>query len=509
MGITDRKHKIMQGREAQIRRNALAVDGGRAYIDERLWRAPNETDVSWNGDAMRGIVGRKERTGLVNDAGRVANKINQYIFKEEAKRDGADEGFLKDCTGQNESVHDFMQRVNTAFTYGRWLWLQADRAPLADGESETEADKAPIRWILWDALDVPDWCIDGSGRIKWLITRSSVYVNDDPNVAAKDGTLYTLYELGEDGCVYVTEEASKCVLPDLRKHQRISGLERIPFALVGRPSDKAWWFDDVENIQAQILNLDSMHYETLTETVFPQLVMPSSISNDLSTRIMERNISGEKVVSIIKEATIGRKIPILEGPEDKGISRFITPSGDLKLLTEEAGRKRSLLFDMVGLALFNKETRQIQTAESKQFDQLDTNSTLANRAIVLQRAEEALIELSQMFDKSFKAWSPAYPSKFDVVDIAALSQALVQTTNMPNKTPKVKKIEAKCAVRVLKEVAAGTVTQQEIDEALAEIDETDFEEQTMLPNPFGNGGNGGGDEDDDDESKTGQPTKIA
>ena len=48
------------------------------------------------------------------------------------------------------------------------------------GESETEADKAPIRWILWDALDVPDWCIDGSGRIKWLITRSSVYVNDDP-----------------------------------------------------------------------------------------------------------------------------------------------------------------------------------------------------------------------------------------------------------------------------------------------------------------------------------------
>ena len=484
MSITDRKHKIMQKREAQIRRNALAVDGGRDYIDERLWRAPNETDTSWNGDPQRGIVGRKERTGLVNDAGRVANKINQYIFKEEAKRDGADAGFLADCTGEGESVHDFMQRVNTAFTYGRWCWLQADRAPLAEGESETEANKAPIKWVLWDALDVPDWCVDAAGNIKWLITRSAIYQNDDPRQAAKDAMLYTLYELGVDGHVYVTEKTDKGNMANLRTHALVPGLERIPFALIGRPSSKPWWFDDVENIQAQILNLDSMHYETLLDTVFPQLVLPSSIGNSLETRLAEKKVEGKSVVTIIRELTLGRKIPIMEGAEDKGISRFITPSGDLKLLTEEAGRKRSLLFDMVGLALFNKETRQIQTAESKQFDQLDTNSTLANRALELQRAEAALIGLSQMFDKGFKAWKPAYPSKFDVVDVASLSQALVQTANMPNKTPKVKRIEAKCAVRVLKEVAAGSVTQEEINDALAEIDETDFEEPTMLPNPF-------------------------
>lgn len=498
MGITDRKHKIMQKREAQIRRNALAVDGGRDYIDERLWRAPNETDTSWNGDPQRGIVGRKERTGLVNDAGRVANKINQYIFKEEAKRDGADAGFLADCTGEGESVHDFMQRVNTAFTYGRWCWLQADRAPLAEGESETEASKAPIKWVLWDALDVPDWCIDAAGNIKWLITRSAVYMNEDPHQGAKDAMLYTLYELGTDGHVYVTEKTDKGNMANLRTHALVPGLERIPFALIGRPSSKPWWFDDVENIQAQILNLDSMHYETLLDTVFPQLVLPSSIGNSLETRLAEKKVEGKSVVTIIRELTLGRKIPIMEGAEDKGISRFITPSGDLKLLTEEAGRKRSLLFDMVGLALFNKETRQIQTAESKQFDQLDTNSTLANRALVLQRAEAALIELSQLFDKGFRVWEPAYPSKFDVVDVSALSQALTQTANMPNKTPKVKRIEAKCAVRVLKEVAAGSVTQEEIDEALAEIDETDFEEPTMLPNPFEELENRNkGDEDDE------------
>ena len=498
MGITDRQHKIMQARQAQLRRNALAVDGGRDYIDERLWRAPNETDASWSGDPKHGIVGRKERTGLVNDAGRVANKINQYIFKEEAKRDGADAGFLADCTGEGEGVHDFMQRVNTAVTAGRWCWLQADRAPLAEGESETEASKAPIKWVLWDALDVPDWCVDAAGNIRWLITRSAVYMNEDPRQGAAEATLYTLYELGEDGHVYVTEKSDKGNMPNLRDHALVPGLDRLPFALVGRPSAKPWWFDDVENLQAQILNLDSMHYETLIETVFPQLVIPASIGNSLETRLVEKMVNGETVAAVIRELTLGRRIPIMEGAEDKGISRFITPDGDLKLLTEEAGRKRALLFDMVGLALFNKETRQVQTAESKQFDQLDTNSTLANRALVLQRAEAALIELSQLFDKGFAAWEPAYPSKFDVVDVAALSQALVQTANMPNKTPLVKKIEVKCAVRVLKEVAAGMVTQKEIDEALAEIDETDFEEPTMLPNPFeGLENRNKGDEDDE------------
>ena len=298
--------------------------------------------------------------------------------------------------------------------------------------------------------------------------------------------------------MYITEKTDKGDVSGLRENVVLPGLDRLPFALIGRPSAKAWWFDDVENMQAQILNLDSMHYETLTETVFPQLVLPSSIGNSLETRLAEKKVGGQNVVTVIKELTLGRKIPIMEGAEDKGISRFITPSGDLKLLTEEAGRKRSLLFDMVGLALFNKETRQVQTAESKQFDQLDTNSTLANRAIILQHAENALIELSQMFDKNFKAWEPAYPSKFDVVDVNALAQALTQTANMPNKTPKVKRIEAKCAVRILKEVAAGSVTQEEIDEAMAEIDDTDFEEPTMLPNPFDTKDGDTKGEDDDD-----------
>lgn len=479
---SNRRHEIMTAREVQLRRNVLAADGGRAYVDARLWRAPNETDISWSGDTSAGIVGRRERTALVNDAGRISNKINQYIFKKSIVRDGIDEAFRQNCTGDGESLDRFMERVNTAITTCGWCWLQADRAALAEG-GETLANRAPIRWILWHATDVPDWCLDATGQIKWLITRSSIYLNDDPATEAQSAQLFTLYHL-KDGVVHVTE-TTDCLIKglNLRHDVEIPGLNRIPFCLVGKPSAAAWWFDDVENIQAQILNLDSMHNETLMENVYPQLVLPSSVANDLQLKLTETGINGQKVVALIREATIGRKIPILESAEDKGISRFIAPSGDLKMLIEEGSRKRALLFDIAGLALFNKETRQIQTAESKQFDQLDTNSTLANRAQVLKDVEMRMVEMCRVFDAAFPQWEAQYPESFDVVDLAALSKSLVEMSNMPEKTEKVKKLMAKVALRILKETAQGYISDEEIEEAMQEIDETDFSEKP-LPNPF-------------------------
>ena len=509
--LTSRKHWIYKYRETQMRRNKLAVNGGRPYVDERLWRAPNETDTSWEGEPGRGIVGRKERTALVNDAGRVARKINQYIFKESAVRNGGDESFLKNCTGDGESVHAFMQRVNTSITHGRWCWLQCDRAPIAEGQEETLADKAPVKWILWNAVDVPDWCFNADGSIKWLITRSHVYINDKPMQDAQDGELFTLYYMGDDGNVYITEETNgKITLDGLRKDVVLPGLKRIPFVCVGKPVEDAWWFDDVENMQAQVLNLDSQHNETLTETVYPQLVVPTSLSNSLEAKLTEKNIDGKRVAALVRELTLGRKIPICESGEDKGISRYIVPQGEMKLLVDEGNRKRGLLFDIAGLALFNKETRQVQTAESKQFDQLDTNSTLKNRAIQLQESETAMVELTKVFDPGFKGWEPEYPSDFDVTDVAALGAALQVAGNMPDKTPKMRKLLAKAQVKVLKELAQGIATDDEIEEVLKEIDEHDFEKQDMLPNPFAPLAGEEGEEDDpDDPDKKPKPKDPA
>lgn len=492
--LTTRRHAILAIRGEQMRLNALAAVGGRPYVAARLWRAPNETDVSWAGDPQRGICGRLARTANVNDAGRVAAKINQYLFRSEAVRQGGDPGFLANCTGCGESVHAFMQRVSLSVTHGRWCWIQVDRPAIREGGESLSSRPRP-RFILWDALDVPDWCIGPDGELRWILVQSRVYDNANPFAEPVVADLFTLYERTAEG-VLVTEEVagSDAAVGGLRRRVRIPGLDRIPFILVGTPSERAWWFDDVENVQAQMLNLDSMHAETLMETVYPQLVVPTSLANSLEVSLAERSVDGRRVAALVRELTLGRKIPICESGEDKGISRYITPGGNLGMMTEEADRKRRLLFDMAGLALFNRETRQSQTAESKAFDQLDTNATLRNRAILLQEAETRAVALLRVFDPSIATWEPRYQQDFDVVDVAALSQALATVANAPDRTPLVRKIAAKVTVRLLRELASGIVTDDEFNEALAEIDETDFSTLGgLLPDPFADAADGDGD----------------
>lgn len=497
--ISTRCHAYYRKRRAQMVRNRLAVLGGRDYIDARLWRAPNETDAQWLGDADDGIVGRRDRTALVNDAQRIASKIQQYIFKRPIDRKGADEAFLANVS-VGQGVTEFMKGVCNAVTTQGWCWLQADRAPYAlDGTGavvpRTLADRAPVRWRLWEAVDVPDWCMDPSGALQWLVTRSVAYLNDDPFREAKAVAISTLYRL-VDGRVRVTEEAD-AEIPglDLRTDAEIPGLDRIPFIVVGRPSPDAWWFDDAEMLQAQALNLDSNHFETLVETLYPQLVAPMSLLNTLDVNLSIEKMGGRELIALQRELIKGRKNPFYETAEDKGVTRYLLPPSDgVKLLPEECARKRNLLFDMAGLALFNRETRQIQTAEAKAFDQMDTNATLGNRALMLQDAEKRLVALSRYFDPSFREYEPVYPAKFDVVDAAAMSQAIQVVVNLPQATLGMRKICLRSSLKLLQEM--GAVEGADYDEAMAEIDALRRAEDPSFRSPrFGaedDGDDGGG-----------------
>ena len=497
--ISSRRHIYYAKRVEQLRRNRLAVLGGKDYIDLRLWRAPNETDAQWLGDAEDGIVGRKDRTALVNDAQRIASKIQQYIFKKPIDRSGADPAFLANCTG-DQSVNDFWKAVCNAITTQGWCWLQADRAPYALDETgavvaRTLADNAPVTWRLWEAVDVPDWCADSSGVLRWLITRSIAYLNDNPYEEAKKVEISTLYRLSDDGRVYVTEEADKQGTGlELREDEEIAGLDRIPFVLVGKPSGDAWWFDDVEMLQAQALNLDSNHFETLIETLYPQLIAPMSLLNTLDVNLSLEKMSGKEIIALQRELIKGRKNPFYETAEDKGVTRYLIPPSDgVKLLPEECARKRNLLFDMAGLALFNRETRQVQTAEAKAFDQMDTNSTLGNRALLLQDAEKKLVAMSLYFDPRFGKYEAVYPTKFDVIDAAAMSQAIQVVVNLPQATLGLRKICLRSGLRLLQDM--GAVEEEEYNEALEEIKAL---KPAALPDPFANLPPDDDEDDDDD-----------
>lgn len=135
--LLTRRHAILDERADQLRHNIMAVAGGHPYIAARLWRAPNESDLSWSGTSHLtlnpGVTGRVNRAVCIHDAGRVAGKINQYLFAEDVSRAGIDEDWARDVTGTGVSVHDFWEDVSTQVTAAGWCWVQIDRdAPAID-----------------------------------------------------------------------------------------------------------------------------------------------------------------------------------------------------------------------------------------------------------------------------------------------------------------------------------------------------------------------------------------
>lgn len=493
--IHNRIHRAYAKRISQISLNLLSFRGGRDYISRRLWRAPNESDISWNGRSKLtqksgdmgafGMVGRVDRATLVNDAARVVNKINQYLFKEDATRQGIDEEWAKDVTGYGQSISSFWQDVSENFTVSQWVWLQVSTLPalkdengnpVARNHAQKLKDRDYPRWKCWPSASVPDWSFGENGKLVWIITEEIQYDNSNPYSDASEKKVRTLWHVRDGGVYYSKYISSAKEEPEvLQAETFVPGITEIPFVIIGRPSCEPWWFDDVENMQAQIMNLDSLNVENLIRAVFPQLVIPASLLNSLEMKIEEvvGAVNGSTVTQVIRELVRSSDNPIAEDVDDKGTTRFITPNAsDLKLLPEEIERKRKVLFEMVGLSLFSKETRQTQTAESKQFDQLDTESTLKHRALIMQETETKLVELSKEIDSGFKGYTPVWPNSFDVVDIANDMGVITMAGNLPDTTPAIRKLVLKALVRVIANIS-GRETEL-IEQASLEIDAMEF-----------------------------------
>jgi hypothetical protein len=226
----------------------------------------------------------------------------------------------------------------------------------------------------------------------------------------------------------------------------------IPLQLVGRITDSPWWFDEVESVQAVLMNLQSLHNENLMRSVFPQMVIPSSTFDNLEMRLVERSggVNSSSVIEVVKEMTRSADAPIVEGAEDKGITRYICPSAsDLSAIPTAVKQERLDLFESVGLALFNREQRTVQTAESKAFDHLDTSATLKQRAELLQAAERATVTIIATLDPNFTTYEPVYNTDFDVPDVTGDAQALVQVGNVPGLTLTQRKVLLRAATHVL------------------------------------------------------------
>ena len=458
--LLSRVHKVLAARQSAISTNLLAYHGGAPYIDARLSRFPAESDTDFDGDAQSKAIGRKERAFLTNYARRVAHKVSQYVFAQDVSRDGADDAWTADVTKTGMSLDQFMFELVASLIVCRWCWIGIDRPQAAPGRSVADREKSGDRvyWKLYSALDVKDWAF-ANGRLAWVLTEEAVYSNANPRAEAKEQRVRFLWEPGQ--VTRIAEKEADQVTPFA-----YAGVPLIPVGLI---SDAVWWFDDVERIQRSILDKQSALDTAIFKAVFPLLVAPASLAD-------QSKMEGVTTQEARRKIAIGN--PIIESAEESGITRWLQGvSGDLKFIREEIAAASRELYEVVGLNMSVPESRQVSSAEAKQWDHLDVGAVLANYAAVAEEAEKKAVEISVAIGGgTFRGWTPKYSRKFDIRDFAADMQAITQASAL-SLPPEAEKLMMRAAVRSI--ATQFGADDKELKAALDSVDEYDPEAEAL------------------------------
>ena len=489
--LATRQNAILDKRLPFINMNLLALWGGRPYIDASLSRFPAESSLEWHGtsavsreatfsEVVEGVKGRKQRAYLVNHGGRIAERIKQYVFSKPPERDGIDPQFENDVDRAGRSINTFMKHASHLTTACRWCWIGVDM-PRVEGQiTLARADKEKIRpyWTIYAANEVADWHFDEAGELRWLITETPEVIAENPFSEPMHVLARRLWFLDESGRCNVREifidEGEQSIYKRDEKPKIIKDetfplpISIVPFTLCGELTDKPHWFDDVQDMQAAIMDLESANDTMYFKHVYQQLVLPAGMTDSVTGQ------TGREDIGKTVGAIVGGAYAIVETGEEKGISRVISPSGDaLGKIQDELMRKRQVLFDVVGLHL-QIDSKQVESADAKNLDRLDSNAVLAEKAQVLQEAEEKAIKISKAWDSSFAEYQPIYNDRFDVSNLKEDVEAIIMLNNLEF-PDSVKRLLNKAGLEKVAKIATMSISDEEMQDAMSDIEGQTFE----------------------------------
>ena len=188
--------------------------------------------------------------------------------------------------------------------------------------------------------------------------------------------------------------------------------------------------------------------------------------------------SAKKLSAIAGEAenfaaTVARSAAIIESVEEKGISRYISPSGvATNTIREENRYLKQELYDVVGLAV-QGNLREKQSAESKAWDFQNVNQFLAARADLLEQAELEAWKLMRKYDLNLNIPEVHYNRKFAVNDLASGIAGLLQLSNISAGNAYQRAI-GRTAVEMLDHISA--INSEDKTAIITEIDQKNFQE---------------------------------
>ena len=464
--IFNRRHAEYAANEMRWRRSRDAYRGGREYITSALIRHVSEIELEF--------AERQARAYYFNYPRAIARRITQHVLGIDPVRRGAPPALVEDWSRTGLRANEVMRQLSTMLNvYGR-AWLLVEAPEFAGSVSVAEAERRNLRPYVTalSPLEITDWALGDDGRLLWAIVAEETLDKCDPFRPARrrrrrllyDRTRWRLFAEGENGVQEVASGANP--------------LGEVPLIPVVEPDGfgmaAGHWFEDVVRISEAILNNESEAQMNVVKQMFGLLVVSDSFA-----RGIQRAAAPEKGGRGLS-ATVARSAAVIESVEEKGLSRFISPSGVAsETIREENRHLKQELYDVVGLAV-QGASREAQTAESKAWDFQNVGQFLAARADLLEQAELAAWRMLCGYDPRLPMPEVVYNRRFAVRDLEESVSGLLKLATVSD-GPCYRKAVRRAALELLDAVSGipeseKQAIQREIDGGGAPAAATEKEE---------------------------------
>lgn len=411
-----RRHPEYSANEASWKHCKAAYIGGKPYIDQALIRHVSEIDIEF--------TERRRRAYYFNYPRTIAQRITQYVLGVDPIRRNASGELLEDWSRSGLRCNEVMRQLSTMLNvYGR-AWLAVEM-PNFDGIPSLErARRERLRPYVraLSPLQVTDWAYAPDGKLLWALTAEEEFVNADPYSPPVKLRRRRLYDRNSWHLFEQTSSGIKEI------DSGINSTGVVPLIAVTEPDgygiDSGHWFEDAVRISEAILNNESEAQMNTVKQMFGMLV----VSDSFARGAQKLAIAGNKSENF--SATVARSAAIVEAVEEKGISRFISPSGvETATIRNENDHLKRELYEIVGLAVQSK-SRDNQSAESKAWDFQNVSQFLSSRADLLEQSELEAWKIMHLYDLDVSVPEVHYNRKFAVRDLAAAISGIMQLSNL-------------------------------------------------------------------------------
>jgi hypothetical protein len=453
--IFGREHdRHTQQKDFWLRAEA-AYSGGKVYLEQALIRHVSEVEPEFEE--------RRHRACYFNYPRRAARLISQFVLSEQPQRLNADPDLIEDFSRDGLRVNEVMRQVSTYLNCFGLAWLIVDM-PAFNGKIDLAMKKQNRIRPYARALKpqaVTDWHFGADGKLLWAIVEENGADASNPLTPPARFVHRRLWERNRWTLFSRDDSGAVCIIDQQEHH-----LGRVPLVKCeeadGFGMGANHWFEDVVRISDAILNAESEAQMNIIKQMFGLLVVSESFRNgDFSSNTSDSEVRFSHVLA--------RSAALWEMPEEKGISRYIAPSGtETAQIRSEIINLKKELFEVIGLAV-QKDSKTQQTAESKAWDHQNVSQFLASRADLMEQTELQTWQLMHHWDTSVKIPEISYNREFSILDLKDSIEALLNFNSL-NAGNEFRREVARSAVKLLGKIKKiDDSVKQKIEKDIASI----------------------------------------